>query len=127
MVRVWMPDRPGALGQVASRIGSVGADVVGVEILERGAGRVTELLDLLVQHARYDWAAVVDLDSQEVRAEVGPSPGAPWLAAFVEGSSGTPAACASGRAPAPPNCGNAPRPATTRGGPHRPPLGRPAA
>lgn len=29
VVRVWMPDRPGALGQVASRIGAVGGDVVG--------------------------------------------------------------------------------------------------
>jgi hypothetical protein len=37
VVRVWLPDRPGALGQVASRIGAVGGDVVGIEILERGA------------------------------------------------------------------------------------------
>ena len=38
-VRVWLPDRPGALGQVASRIGAVRGDVVGIEILQRGAGR----------------------------------------------------------------------------------------
>ncbi len=37
-VRVWLPDRPGALGDVAGRIGSVGADVVGIEILETGGG-----------------------------------------------------------------------------------------
>lgn len=149
VVRVWMPDRPGALGQVASRIGSVGGDVVGIDILERGANRaidelvvqlpsadlldlllreiaavdgvdvedvrpaaeslrdprlaaletaamlvgastVDELLDLLVQHAQYDfaadWAAVVDLEVPEVRASVGPVPPAPWLVAFVEGS-----------------------------------------
>lgn len=30
-----MPDRPGALGQVASRIGAIGGDIVGVEVLER--------------------------------------------------------------------------------------------
>lgn len=44
IVRVWLPDRPGALGQVASRIGAVGADVVGIDILERGAGRAIDEL-----------------------------------------------------------------------------------
>src|SRR5438874_1656791 len=31
LVRVWLPDRPGALGQVASRIGSLRGDIVGVD------------------------------------------------------------------------------------------------
>ena len=44
VVRVWMPDRPGALGQVASRIGAVRGDVLGIEILEQGAGRVIDEL-----------------------------------------------------------------------------------
>ncbi len=44
VVRVWLPDRPGALGQVASRIGSVHADVTAIDILERGAGRVIDEL-----------------------------------------------------------------------------------
>lgn len=35
LVRVWLPDRPGALGLVASRIGSVGGDIIGVDVLER--------------------------------------------------------------------------------------------
>ena len=58
VVRVWLPDRPGALGQVASRIGAVRGDVLGIEILETGGGRVidelvvaiddTNLIDLLV-------------------------------------------------------------------------------
>ena len=57
-VRVWLADRPGALGSVASRIGGVGGDVIGIEILERGAGRAIDdlvvalpgpsLIDLLV-------------------------------------------------------------------------------
>ena len=47
MVRVWLPDRPGALGQVASRIGAVGGDLVGIEILERGAGKAID--ELVVQ------------------------------------------------------------------------------
>lgn len=34
-MRVWLPDRPGALGQVASRIGAVRGGIVGIEILER--------------------------------------------------------------------------------------------
>ena len=46
LVRAWIPDRPGALGQVASRIGAVRGDVVAIEILERGGGRaVDEIVD----------------------------------------------------------------------------------
>jgi len=58
VIRVWMPDRPGALGALASRIGAVGGDVTGIDILERGAGRAIDelvvelpdeaLIDLLV-------------------------------------------------------------------------------
>jgi hypothetical protein len=58
VVRVWLPDRPGALGQVASRIGAVRGDVLGIEILERGGGSAVdellvglpgaELVDLLI-------------------------------------------------------------------------------
>src|SRR4029450_3923447 len=44
VLRVWLPDRPGALGQVASRIGSVRGDVLGIEILESGGGRVVDEL-----------------------------------------------------------------------------------
>lgn len=42
LVRVALPDRPGALGAVASRIGSVRGDVVGVEIVEHGGGRAVD-------------------------------------------------------------------------------------
>jgi hypothetical protein len=149
VVRVWLPDRPGALGQVASRIGAVRGDVVGIEILERGGGRAVdelvvelpepdlleimvaeigqvdgvddedvrpvadalhdprldaletaaqlvaadsaaEVLDGLCTHAARtigaQWAVVVDMDQVDVRAGVGPSPPAAWLAAFVAGS-----------------------------------------
>lgn len=58
MVRMWLPDRPGALGAVASRIGAVRGDVVGIDILETGGGRAIDelvvrlpqeqLLDLLI-------------------------------------------------------------------------------
>src|SRR4029079_4704645 len=46
-VRVWLPDRPGALGAVASRIGAVRGEIVGLEILERGGGRAVD--DLVVE------------------------------------------------------------------------------
>jgi hypothetical protein len=38
VIRVWLPDRPGALGRVASAIGSVGASLVGIDILEQEGG-----------------------------------------------------------------------------------------
>jgi hypothetical protein len=44
VVRVWLPDRPGALGQVASRIGAVHGDVTAIDILERGGGRAVDEL-----------------------------------------------------------------------------------
>lgn len=72
LVRVWLPDRPGALGAVASRLGAVKGDVVGIEILERGAGRVVDelvvrlpaadLVDLMVRELWYvDGVSVEDV------------------------------------------------------------------
>ncbi len=62
VMRIWLDDRPGALGAVASRIGSVKGDLVGIEILERGAGRVIdelivdlpndEMVDLMVREVQ---------------------------------------------------------------------------
>jgi hypothetical protein len=51
VVRVWLPDRPGALGAVASRIGAVRGDLVGIDILERGAGRAIDELLIELPHA----------------------------------------------------------------------------
>ncbi len=42
VVRIALPDRPGALGLVASRIGAVGGDIVAINILEREAGRAVD-------------------------------------------------------------------------------------
>jgi hypothetical protein len=42
VARVWLPDRPGALGQLASAIGSAEANVVSIDILEQGAGRAID-------------------------------------------------------------------------------------
>lgn len=38
LVRVRIPDRPGALGLVASRIGALKGDIVGIEVLDRSDG-----------------------------------------------------------------------------------------
>lgn len=47
VARLWLPDVPGTLGLVAAAIGRAGADVIGIEILERGAGMAID--ELLIQ------------------------------------------------------------------------------
>jgi ACT domain-containing protein len=42
VVRIALPDRPGALGLVASRIGAVGGDIVAINILERQEGQAVD-------------------------------------------------------------------------------------
>jgi ACT domain-containing protein len=42
IVRIALPDRPGALGLVASRIGAVGGDIVAINILERDGGQAVD-------------------------------------------------------------------------------------
>ena len=42
VVRIALPDRPGALGLVASRIGAVGGDIVAINILERDEGHAVD-------------------------------------------------------------------------------------
>jgi hypothetical protein len=78
VLRVWLPDRPGALGSVASRVGAVQGDVVGIDIIERGAGRAVDeltvdipdadLLDLLL----HEVAQVEGVDVEHVRPLDGP-------------------------------------------------------
>ena len=60
-VRLWLPDRPGALGAIASRVGAVRGSVVGIEILEVGEGMAVD--ELVVQLPQ---AALVDLLVAEV-------------------------------------------------------------
>src|ERR1700716_566717 len=79
-VRVWLPDRPGALGAVASRIGAVRGDLVGIDILERGGGRDIDelavelpeerLVPLLVQEV----GQVDGVDVEEMNSVGGPLP-----------------------------------------------------
>jgi hypothetical protein len=74
VVRVWVPDRPGALGAVASRIGAVRGDLVGIDILERGAGRAIDelIVDLpdegLVSLLVSEIGEVDGVDVEDIRA-----------------------------------------------------------
>ena len=44
VVRVQLPDRPGALGAVTSRIGAVGGDVLAIEVVDRTEGSAVDEL-----------------------------------------------------------------------------------
>ncbi|MDA8301572.1 MAG: hypothetical protein M0005_08485 [Actinomycetota bacterium] len=92
VVRVWVPDRPGALGAVASRIGAVRGDLVGIDILERGAGRAIDelvvelpeasLLDLMVgEITEVDGVDVEDV--RQARAPTDPRLDALETAAYL--------------------------------------------
>ena len=50
LIRVWLPDRPGALGAVASRIGSMRGDIVGLDVLERGGGVAVDEFAVELEH-----------------------------------------------------------------------------
>jgi hypothetical protein len=73
VVRIWLPDRPGALGAVASRIGGVRGDLTGIEILERGAGRAIDELvvslpdESLVELLVSEMCEVEGVDVEDVR------------------------------------------------------------
>jgi hypothetical protein len=74
VVRVWLPDRPGGLGAVASRIGGVGGDVHEIEVIDRGAGRAVDEFLVTVPAAVDDELltreieAVDGVDVEELRA-----------------------------------------------------------
>jgi hypothetical protein len=72
VLRLWLPDRPGALGLVATRIGAVRGDVLSIEIIERDGGQAIdelvvalpdpELVPLMLNEiAEVDGVAVEDI------------------------------------------------------------------
>jgi ACT domain-containing protein len=81
VVRIRLPDRPGALGQVASRIGAVGGDIVAIDIIERSRGRAIDEFvlemdgDHLVELLRNEIHEVDGVQVEDVR-RVEPAPGA---------------------------------------------------
>ena len=44
VVRLWLADRPGSLGEIATKIGEAGGDLVGIDILERDGARAVDEL-----------------------------------------------------------------------------------
>ncbi|MBV8559940.1 MAG: hypothetical protein JO050_04160 [Acidimicrobiia bacterium] len=80
VLRVWLPDRPGALGAVASRIGAVRGDLVGVDILETGGGRAIDELAVNLPEERlvpllvHEVGQVDGVDVEEVRPVDGALP-----------------------------------------------------
>ena len=63
VIRLWLPDRPGTLGRVAAAIGRAGGDVVGIEILERGAGMAIDELTVLVDEPPVIDAVIAELST----------------------------------------------------------------
>ena len=81
VVRIALPDRPGALGLVASRIGAVGGDIVAINILEREDGRAVdefvveignELIDLLQSEIHeVDGVSIVEIRAADTTTPAG--------------------------------------------------------
>ena len=53
LLRVWLPDRPGALGAVASRIGALRGDIVGIDVLERSEGVAIDEFGVVLADAEH--------------------------------------------------------------------------
>jgi hypothetical protein len=66
VVRVWLPDRPGALGLVASRIGALGADIVGIDVLERSEHVAVDEFAIMLPEARADLVRLLVREIEEV-------------------------------------------------------------
>ncbi len=47
LIRVQIPDRPGTLGAVAGALGEIGADILSVDVVERGSGAAID--DMVVE------------------------------------------------------------------------------
>jgi ACT domain-containing protein len=82
VVRIALPDRPGALGLVASRIGAVGGDIVAINILERDTGNAVDefIVELAGEHLvallrneihEVDGASVLDVRPVDSTSAVG--------------------------------------------------------
>ncbi len=82
VVRISLPDRPGALGLVASRIGAVGGDIVAINILERDGGHAVDefvveisgqhLIDLLrTEIHEVDGVSVLEIRSADTTTTAG--------------------------------------------------------
>lgn len=65
IVRLWLPDIPGTLGRVAAAIGKTSGDVIGIEILERGAGMAIDELLVALPDADLVDGMIAEISSVE--------------------------------------------------------------
>jgi ACT domain-containing protein len=81
VVRIELPDRPGALGLVASRIGAVGGDIVAINILKRDGGQAIDEFvieiggDHLIELLRNEIHEVDGVSVLEIAADTTTTPG----------------------------------------------------
>jgi hypothetical protein len=62
-MRLWLPDIPGTLGRVAAAIGRADGDVVGIEILERGAGMAIDELTVALPDGSTSEALIAEVSA----------------------------------------------------------------
>ena len=66
VLQIEMPDRPGALGAVASRIGAVGADITDVSVHRRVRGHAVDEFHLTLPGTDVDVLALLVAELSEV-------------------------------------------------------------
>ncbi len=52
LLRVILPDKPGSLGAVATALGNAGADILGVDVVERADGPALDARAVALPHGR---------------------------------------------------------------------------
>jgi len=70
VLRIRMPDRPGALGAVASRIGAVGADITDVSVHRRSGGSAVDVFHLQLPGTDVDVLSLLVHELEEVDGAV---------------------------------------------------------
>lgn len=66
VLSVTLPDRPGALGAVASRLGAIGADIVDVAVSRRVGGAAHDVFHLDLPDSAHDLVALIHSELAEV-------------------------------------------------------------
>jgi hypothetical protein len=65
LIRVLLPDSPGTLGAVATALGTVGADILSVDVVERGTGMAVDDLVVELPSGRLPDALITAAESVE--------------------------------------------------------------
>jgi len=65
LIRVLLPDSPGTLGAVATALGTVGADILSVDVVERGSGIAVDDLVVELPSGRLPDALITAAESVE--------------------------------------------------------------